>query len=204
MDAYKKIIDEQKQILSEGKQVGVVYHFTTLNKAWLILDQGELRPKGAGGFSAQGGAFVIDRDRDWVSLTRNPHLKITAATGARSREGETWGEVRIAFDGDRLSNRHKIEPYHDDDGVLSRTDNQAEERVKGKVSIMGSIVGITFYYDLYMRDQCDFDNWSSPPDTEQRARYKAMARQDAVTFVKWCRSQEYPLVIERGIPVQAK
>ena len=36
--------------------------------------------------------------------------------GGAGGNGREWAEVRIAFDGDTLSHRNRIEPYHDEDG----------------------------------------------------------------------------------------
>lgn len=203
MDAYKKIINAQKQRLAEAKQVGIIYHFTSMSNAWGILHNGNLKPKGNGQFYFDGNHFVNDRARDWVSFTRNKNLKITPGAGGGAHVGEVWNEVRLAFDGDKLSNRHRIEPFHDDDGSLQRTDNQAEEKIKGNVTIMGSIVGVTFYYDVYMRNQTDYEDWASVPDKETQERYTKQARQDAADFVKSCKAQGYAVAIERGYPVTA-
>lgn len=186
--------------LYEGKQVGPIYHFTTLHNAWGIISDGVLKPKGKGGFEFNGDSFVIDRPRDWVSFTRNPSLKVTPATGAVSRSGEMWAEVRIDFDGDKLSNRNRIEPYHDDDGSLTRHDAQAEERVVGEVDARKAITGVVFYYDIWMRNETDYDSWVSEPDQEQKEKYAAQARKDAAMFLRFCKNQGLSVKIMKGLP----
>lgn len=182
------------------KQVGTIYHFTDMWAAYAIIDEGKLKPKGAGGFSFNGGAFVIDRARDWVSFTRNPNLKVTPATGARSRAGEAWSEVRIEFDGDRIAHRHKVEPYHDDDGRLTRQDNQAEERVVGEVNVKGAIKGVTFFYDVYLRNKTDWDTWCARPEGEQCMRYTKQAREEAAWMIREIKRRGIPVKIVRGLP----
>jgi hypothetical protein len=180
------------------KQVGPIYHFTTMQGAWSILSDGELRPKGEGDFYASDGGFVIDRPRDWVSFTRNKDLRVTPATGAVSRSGQPWGEVRLEFDGDRLAHNHRVRPFHDDDGKLTRQDGQAEERIDGVVKVGKAVTGLTFHYDLYMRNQTDWDRWVSVPDAESKARYTKMAREDAVAFVRECRKMGIPVTLKAG------
>lgn len=202
MDAYKKIIEKQKRKLEEAKQVGIIYHFTSMSNAWGIVgDETKLKPKGEGRFSFNGIAFINDRGRDWVSFTRNPNLKITPGAGGGLHNGEVWHEVRIAFDGDKLSNRHRIEPFHDDDGSLDRRDNQAEEKIDGEVNAKGAILGMTFYYDVYMRNQTDFDSWASMPDKENQERYTKQAREEAAWFIREMKKAGIPVSIERGYPV---
>lgn len=204
VDKYPmRLLEFSEPVLTE-KRVGVVYHFTTMSNAWTILWDHVLKPKGEGGIEAHDGMFVIDRGRDWVSLTRNKNLTVTPNTGAVSRSGEPWGEVRLALNGDKLAHRHKIKPYHDDDGTLTRQDNQAEEKITGEVDIKGAVLGILFHYDLYMRNQTRYDTWSSMPDEEQQARYTQMAREDAAHFIKWCRERGYPIEVRHGLPRSTK
>lgn len=167
----------------EGKQVGVLYHFTSAHNAYAIIEgEGHLKPKGDGGFSFNGEAFVIDRPRDWISFTRNPNLIATPAAGGDGRE---WGEVRIALDGDRLSQRFKIAPYHDHDDRLTRHDAQAEERVMGEMRrFKDAIIQIDFLARRFYENETDFDHWVSPPDEAQREKYREEARKDIETFVE--------------------
>lgn len=201
MRPYLNIFETQKRLLAEAKQVGVIYHFTSMSNAWVIVgDEAVLKPKGEGRFEFNGFAFVNDRGRDWVSFTRNQNLRITPGAGGSAHNNEPWHEVRIAFDGDKLSNRHRIEPFHDDDGSLLRTDNQAEEKITGKVNAKGAILGMTFYYDLYMRNQTDFESWASVPPAENRIRYMKQAREEAAWFIREMHKAGIPVSIERGKP----
>ena len=167
----------------EGKQVGIIYHFTSMHSAWSIVEEDIMKPKEGGGISYDGNAFVIDRFRDWVSFTRNHNLIATPAAGG---DGRSWGEVRIAFDGDRLSNRHSIRPYHDSDEYLTRADNQSEERIMGEVrGIRDAIIQIDFNAERYVADDNDFDNWVSPPDDpEKRSHYIEQSQEAAAFYVK--------------------
>jgi hypothetical protein len=178
--------------LNEAKQVGVIYHFTKTQKAFAILDEkGTLKPKQGGGISFNGSAYVIDRHRDWISFTRNHNLIASAAAGGNGKE---WGEMRIAFDGDLLSQRFSINPYHDEDGQLTRHDGQAEERVMGEMrNIKHAIIQMDWMAERFYESETDFDNWAAPPNAEDREKYSAQAREDIQTYLK--------LFEQEGIPV---
>ena len=201
MKAFSNIVKNQAAALSEAKQIGVIYHFTSMSNAWGIKWDKTIRPKGEGRFEFNGFAFVNDRGRDWVSFTRNKNLRITPGAGGGLHNGELWHEVRIAFDGDKLSQHHKIKPFHDNDGSLRRQDNQAEEMIKGEVDVRKAILGMTFYYDIYMRNQTDFENWASPPDKETKERYTVEARKEAAMFISEMKKDGIPVSVERGFPV---
>jgi len=176
-------------ILLERKHVGVLYHFTSLQKAWGILQDQALKAKEGGGISGYGGMFVIDRYRDWVSLTRNFNLMKTPAAGG---EG-IWGDTRIAIDGDKFSERNRIEPYHDADDHLRRQDNQAEERVrKREVSIKGCIRQIDVMVEPYMQNETNWEEWVSEPDDDAKLRYTQQAKDDLMTFLRWCQTEGIP------------
>lgn len=168
--------------LVEGKQVGVLYHFTTAYAGSEIVFSDKLIPKEGGGISFDGESYVIDRFRDWVSLTRNYNLHATANAGGAN---QSWGEMRIAFDGDILSNNHKIEPYHDDDGVLTRHDGQAEERIVGGAKkIAAAIIQIDFNTQSFIDHETNFDQWVSPPNSHEREKYRRMAEEDVTAFIR--------------------
>ena len=88
----------------EAKQVGIIYHFTYPSSLEKILKDGSL-----------------ETINDYVSFTRNFQL-----TG--------FGQVRIAFDGDKLSEKYSIEPFAD--VGLHRNNNgresESEERIVWK------------------------------------------------------------------------
>ena len=172
--------------LVETKQVGVLYHFTNFQTSWAITADKKLKAKEGGGLSYNSGMFIIDRFRDWVSLTRNFQLMKTPAAGG---EG-IWGDTRIAIDGDKLARHNRIEPYHDQDDHLTRQDNQAEERVrKREVDLTGCIIQVDVLVDLVMANATRWDEWMSEPDDEDKARYTQMARDDIETFFRWCKTE---------------
>lgn len=89
-------------IVSESKQVGIIYHFTDDESFWSIINDEGLK-----------SSYF-----DFISFTRsfsNPkgsHLE--------------YMNVRFSFDGNKLSNKFKIEPYSES-GY-----NEQEERIVWK------------------------------------------------------------------------
>lgn len=184
-------------ILKERKQVGTLYHFTDLYGAFGILEDMKIKKnEEADDISAHGGVFVMTAPRQGISFTRNSNLIATRNAG--SAKERPWGEVRIAIDGDRLSDRYKIEPYVDKDNSITRADDQAEEVVrKNEVDISGLILEVVFNYNLYIQNKQDYDSWASPPDDEEtRVKYLNMDRRDASLFIKTLR--------QKGIPYKVK
>jgi len=86
-----------KEYLSERKQVGKLYHFTTLDKLVKILKDG---------LKSEALIDKDDNSRDGVSFTRNyRHAKDISHGGVF--------DLRITIDGDKLSDKYKITPFHD-------------------------------------------------------------------------------------------
>ncbi len=95
-----------KQFLQEGKQVGILYHFTSCRNGRGILKKGYLESGTEG---------------DYFSFTRNFDLRFVS--------NEPWGGARLVFDGNKLSNKYKVEPFCDLKGGVNRQANECEERI---------------------------------------------------------------------------
>jgi len=85
-----KLIDLLKEI-NEGRQVGEIYHFTSLDFIYDILKSGKLEPS----------PNRLEK-LGFVSFTRNRAL---------STMGGFKSQVRIVIDGDKLSDKYQILPY---------------------------------------------------------------------------------------------
>lgn len=112
-----KLVDILKEI-NEGKQVGILYHFTNLFSLMGILETNILK-----------GSNTWDKnEKPFVSFTRNKN-----GWGLVSGPGKT---VRITIDGNKLSDNYKISPY--DMQNLKRWDDtpldEMEERVFGNIN----------------------------------------------------------------------
>jgi len=106
-----KLID----LLNEGKQVGPLYHYTTLMSVYNIVNQNVIRPSMNG----------------FVSFTRSKNRDFGIAQGT---------DAMMAFDGDKLSNNYKITPYQDYEGF-----EQGEEEDEMEESVYGTIKNINKY-----------------------------------------------------------
>ncbi len=96
-----KLIDILKE-LTEGKQIGTLYHFTTSDNFYEILSSNQLQTYGR-----------------YISFTRNKNLFLNP-----SRLGGGYYYC-FEIDGDKLSTKYKLEPFND---PISKKD-EYEERV---------------------------------------------------------------------------
>jgi len=126
-DFYNKII--------ESKQVGIIYHYTTINSAMKILKDMKLKD------------FTFNRG--YVSFSRN-------GSGISGR-GSNF--LRFTIDGNKLSNKYSITP--DSQAISgdkklrykSHKKKQAEERIyKIEVDITESLLSIDILND-YKNDE---------------------------------------------------
>ena len=85
-----KLID----LLNEGKQVGILYHWTKLKNLENIIKINKLNTSHAG-----HGTF------DYISTTRSKN-KLQSGISEHS-------DVALVLDGDKISNKYKVIPYHD-------------------------------------------------------------------------------------------
>lgn len=117
-----KLID----LLNEGKQVGSLYHFTSLSGGEDIIKSNTLKPI----------------NYDSISLTRDKNLyKISDYI-----EG---GLVRLTLDGDKLSNNFKIKPYDEDQRKIYGN-FESEERIDKPIkNIKDYIIKIDIILDFY-------------------------------------------------------
>ena len=84
---------------NEAKQVGIIYHFTTIKAIKSLLNKDEMDKFGCDvlTFASRNGHLSTTRD---YQLTRNPLNDFK----------EDTHNIRIAIDGDKLSNKYKIKP----------------------------------------------------------------------------------------------
>ena len=123
--------------LSEGKQVGILYHFTRLSNLANMLDDG----------------FDMKSNHKYVSFTRDYNLidyhKKSNQISKNFEFQDSWGNdtvVRLAIDGDRLSNRYKIQPFMDTTNDVTPQSTEQEEIIKGNADIEKYITQIDVVY----------------------------------------------------------
>lgn len=96
-----KLSDIYREII-EGKQVGTLYHYTSLKTADKILKDGFIQgsDKSISGYSDD----IIGKNSYSLSFTRNKNFhKVYRVIGG-------YPECRFVIDGDDLSNKYKIQP----------------------------------------------------------------------------------------------
>ena len=125
----------KKWLVKEGKQVGVLYHYTSLKSALLILEHNELKP-----YKQVYGNENSSEHFNYVSLTRDNHFHRLA----RIIQGI---QCRFIIDGDKLSHNYKITPYNDfeQDEFYQGRYGHRPYNDKQEEWIKGSIKGIKNY-----------------------------------------------------------
>ena len=112
-----------EEFLFESKQVGVIYHYTTFENGLKILQSNEL--KGADAADSTHANLVYA-----VSFTRDKRFHNNHNVGFDVGSFGQRPQVRFTVDGDKLSNKFKVQPYSQQ-GVFSKDKKnfESEERV---------------------------------------------------------------------------
>lgn len=93
----RKLIREQiKETLKESKQVGILYHWTDLEHLAKILQTNTLQAGHTGGGEREYISTTRSKDKSQFDIAKN-------------------ADVSLVLNGDKISNNHKITPYHDED-----------------------------------------------------------------------------------------
>lgn len=144
-----KLVDILKEI-TEAKQVGDVYHFTSLDGAYGILTDGFISANEESITSAYG-------NNGQISVTRNKNLD-TAPFWDYDRGNI---KIRLKLDGDKISNKYKIrpdqyseEPDYEPPAYLGKL--EFEEKIvtrDGKLPVYPYLKSVT----IYLEDEQDFN-----------------------------------------------
>jgi hypothetical protein len=122
-DIWKDLKEEQ---LDESKQVGTIYHYTTFENGLKILQSNELKGGAAEDSTNTNPVFAI-------SFTRDKRFHNNHNVGFDVSSFGQRPQVRFTVDGNKLSNRYKIQPYAQIGGSgrfeKQREEFEAEERV---------------------------------------------------------------------------
>lgn len=125
----EKILNEV--FLKEGKQAGILYHFTSYDGVQSILKENLLRP---GSKTFKWG----------ISTTRDKNFHTTED---RVQMGVNAVDIRIALNGSKLSDKYKIMPYsHESFGKEHSTEKEEVIVTEtGVTNIKQYILGITIF-----------------------------------------------------------
>lgn len=112
-----------EDFLNEAKQVGVIYHYTTFENGLKILQSNELKGSDAADSTNANPVFAI-------SFTRDKRFHDNHNVGFDVSSFGQRPQVRFTVDGDKLSNKFKVQPYSQG-GAFSKGKKgfEAEERV---------------------------------------------------------------------------
>ena len=119
-DIWKGIKEEQ---LDESKQVGTIYHYTTFEAGLKILQSNQLKSGEAADSTKQTPVFAI-------SFTRDKRFHDNHVVGFEESSFGNTPQLRFTIDGNKLSNRFKVQPYSQG-GVFDKGKKsfEAEERI---------------------------------------------------------------------------
>ena len=117
---WKGIKEEQ---LDESKQVGTIYHYTTFNSGLKILQSNQLKSSDAADSTNAKPVFAI-------SFTRDKRFHNNHVVGFEESSFGNTPQLRLTLDGNKLSNRFKVQPYSQG-GVFDKGKKsfEAEERI---------------------------------------------------------------------------
>lgn len=127
-----KILFEAK--ILESKQVGVLYHYTSLENIYKILLTNRLE-------SGDAGMQSDSYDGLFISTTRDKNFHNQKRTIDST-------ECRIVLNGDKISNRYKIIPHNQIDYDKTRSNNtESEEAILSDVisNLNNYIIRIDFF-----------------------------------------------------------
>jgi hypothetical protein len=136
-----KLINILKEI-TEGKQVGTLYHYTFTWNLYKIIKTNILTPE-----------LLQGQNKGWISFTRSKDKN--------QFEISQDANCVIVVDGDKLSNKYKIKPFQDLGFISSGgVGDEMEERVLGPINDLNKyIIKIIIYITSY-NDQSD-NQWVS-------------------------------------------
>jgi hypothetical protein len=119
-DIWKGIKEEQ---LDESKQVGTIYHYTTFEAGLKILQSNQLKSSDAADSTNAKPVFAI-------SFTRDKRFHDNHVVGFEESSFGNTPQLRLTLDGNKLSNRFKVQPYSQG-GVFDKGKKsfEAEERI---------------------------------------------------------------------------
>jgi hypothetical protein len=109
--------------LKEGKQVGIIYHYTTFEAGFKILQSNQLKSGEAADSTKSNPIYSI-------SFTRDKRFHDNHVVGFDESSIGNKPQLRFTIDGNKLSNRFKVQPYSQQ-GAFSKDKKgfEAEERV---------------------------------------------------------------------------
>jgi hypothetical protein len=154
----KQLIKEEIfKVLTEGKQVGALYHFTTFTNAVEILKSNSLKRNPSSTEDDIGGV------RKGISTTRRSYDNWVGSWPEGTFDDIFW--VRFKLDGDKLSNKYEIVPYSWKGGKV-----EFEELIKTDVisNLKQYLLGVDIFTDRLQGSANDFIKTFPKLDKDQQ------------------------------------
>jgi len=146
----RESVERYDKIIQEGKQVGILYHYTSLGAAHSILEDGFIE---GGKSSLAGYSDSMRGDNNFsLSFTRNKNFH------KRNRVLGDVVECRFVIDGDSLSNIYKIQPITNEDSYEMSFQKQSldfeyEEVILSPNQIKVPIIPYVIRFDFLIESQ---------------------------------------------------
>lgn len=173
-------IKSYQSFLNEGKQVGTLYHYTTILSLLKILDDNFLGDRSLGKYAR-------------VSLTRDKNF--------HKRTRIIPAECCIVIDGNKLSNNYKIKPYQWNAAHFSgnpasqagKIEDQMEEEVQSSINHIGKYILEIILYELEL-DPLPFDEDFT--ENASKILKKPSDEISAQDIVDWIKKKGYKVVVD--------
>jgi len=152
--------------LLEAKQVGIIYHYTTFENGLKILQSNQLKADHAADSTNAKPVYA-------VSFTRDKRFHDNHAVGFTNTSFGQTPQVRFTVDGDKLSNKYKVQLYSQG-GVFSKGERafEAEERVisdkQFDIPLSNYLVSVDMLVEYKKPKKRDYD-WGAEYDYETYA-----------------------------------
>ena len=157
-----------RDILKEAKQVGIIYHYTTFESGLKVLKSNQLKSGEAADSTKSKPVFAI-------SFTRDKRFHDNHVVDFTSSSFGKTPQLRFTIDGNKLSNKFKVQPYSQG-GVFDKGKKsfEAEERVVSNkpffIPIMSYIKSVDVLFEY--KEPKDGD-WEAEFDYEEYAPLRA-------------------------------
>jgi len=158
-----------KDILKEAKQVGIIYHYTTFESGLKVLKSNQLKSDHTAESTNAKPVFGISFTRDKRFNTANRAVDFT-----NSSFGKT-PQLRFTIDGNRLSNKFKVQPYSQGGRFdKGKKDFESEERVTSNklftITLSNYLISIDLLFEYKKPEDGD---WNAEFDYEEYAPLRA-------------------------------
>jgi len=150
-----KLVDLLKEI-TEGKQVGDLYHYTTFESGLKILQSNQLKSDHTAESTNAKPVFGISFTRDKRFNNTNRAVDFTNSSFGRTPQ------LRFTIDGNKLSNKFKVQPYSQG-GCFDKgkKDFESEERVTSDklftIPLSDYLVSIDLLFEYIKPEDGDWD-----------------------------------------------